>query len=249
MSDRLTRKEMKSRDRFQVAMTSGLEWVQDHRKELIAGAAALVLLVVGLVVWSFWASSREAAAQEALAEAIEVYGAPTGNTAGEDESPGFPSAEARRARARELFDGVRDRYGSTDAGAIAAVYLGKLAVVEGDSERARELWSGFLDAQDDTALAAEVRLNLFDLDRAAGRGEQVATELEGMLARRGRSLPTDVILYQLATTLEMLDREEEAEERYRQIVEEHQTSPYAGVARQKTGGGAQRPPQSFQMPS
>ncbi len=250
MSDRLTRKEMKRRDSFQIFMSTALEYVQRHRRQLIAGVVILVLVVVAVVAWGFWAASREDRAQVALAEAIEVYGAPVEADASEDDpdgdGPTFASDEARRERARELFTRVHDEYGWSDAAAIAEVYLGKLAVASGDTARARELWQEFLDDQDDHALAAEIRLNVLKLDRAEGRAEQVATELEGMLARQRKPLPGDVILHELAVTLEQLGREEEAVERYRQLLEEYQGSPYSAVARQKTSGGG-RP--AMQMPA
>lgn len=250
MSDRLTRKEIKRRDSFQIFMSTALEYVQRHRRQLIAGAVILVVAVVAVVVWGFWAASREERAQVLLAEAIEVYGAPVEADASEDEADGptFASDEARRERAQELFTRVRDGHGWSDAAAIAEIYLGKLAVASGDTARARELWQEFLDDQDDHALAAEVRLNLLRLDRAEGRAEQVATELEGMLARQRKPLPGDVILHELAMTLEQLGREEEAVERYQQLLEEYQGSPYSAVARQKTSGGgrpAMRMPANF----
>jgi len=255
MSDRLTRKEMKRRDRFQLAMTSILDWIQDHRKHLVIGVVVLVVAVVAAVGWTFWSASREGDAQALLNQAIDAYGAPVGDQAAQDsaddDGPHFATDQERLDRSKELLDQVRDRYGSSDAADIAGVYLGKIAEEEGDSDRARELWQSYVDSHPSTALAADVRLNLFELDRANGRAEQVATELEGLLARENKPLPGDVILYQLATTLEQLGRKQEATERYQQLVSEYQTSPYLSEAQSKLGGagggGAATP--TFQMPS
>lgn len=237
MSDRLTRKEIKQRDSFVLAMTTALEYVQAYRKQLIAGVVILVLVGVAAVGWTFWMSSREQSAQAALSDALEVYEAPVGDEAAADEDgPTFATEEERRARAKELFQGVVDEYGWNDAAGVATVYLGQIAMDEGDAEQARSLWQEVVDDSGDTALAVEVRLNLLRLDRAEGRGEEVATELEGMLARETKPLPGDVILVELATTLEELGRETEAIERYQQLLDEYQGSPYAEVARQKVAG-------------
>ncbi|MGD2115048.1 MAG: tetratricopeptide repeat protein, partial [Acidobacteriota bacterium] len=200
MSDRLTRKEIKRQDSFQTAMGTGLEYVQRHRSQLILGVVAVVVLVLAATAWSLWSASREDRAQELLAEAIQVYGAPVGADAADGgeadaDTPTFSSEEERWERAAELFGEVHDRFGSTDAGGIAGVYLGKIALAEGDTERARALWRDFVD-DGDHALAAEVRLNLLRLDRAEGDAERVATELEGMLARQSKPLPGDVILHE-----------------------------------------------------
>ena len=255
MSDRLTRKEMKRRDRFQLAMTSVLDWIQDHRKHIVLGVVVLVVAVVAAVAWTFWSASREDDAQALLNDAIEAYGAPVGDQAADssakDDGPHFATDQERLDRSKELFGQVRESYGSSDAADIAGVYLGKIAEEEGDTDRARELWQEYLDSEPSTALAADVRLNLFELDRANGRAEQVATELEGMLARENKPLPGDVILYQLATTLEQLGRDQEATERYKQLVDEYQSSPYLAEARSKLAGsaGAGQAMPSIQMPS
>ncbi len=259
MSDRLTRKEMKRRDHFQLAMTGVLDWIQTHRKQIVLGFVVVVLAVIAGVAWTFWSANREGHAQALLADAIDAYGAPVGDqsadgsaaSAKDDDGPHFATDDARRAKAKELFDEVRDRYGSSDAAGVAEVYLGKIAEEEGDADRARELWQDFLDDAPSTALAADVQINLFELDRANGKAQEVATTLEGMLAQDTKPLPEDVILFQLATTLEQLGRGQEATERYQQIVDEHKSSPYVSEARSKlaasSGAGGATP--SFQLPS
>ena len=249
MSERLTRKEIKRQDSFQTAMTSSLELVQRYRRELVLGAVLLVLAVVALVAWSFWTSSREDDAQVLLAEAIEVYGAPVGDEArAAGDGPVFASEEERRTRAAELFREVEERYGSSAAAAVARAYRGGIAAAEGDVETARRLWREYLDDQEDTMLAAEVRLNLIHLDRASGRSEEVAARLEEMLLAESRPLPGDIVLHELAQTLEQLGREEEAAERWQQLVTDYPASPYAAAARQRTGGGFPGL-QNLQLPS
>lgn len=240
MSDRLTRKEIKQQDTFQTTMATALDLVQRYRKHLIAGAVAVVVVVLAVVAFALWSASRERQAQEVLAEAVAAYGGPAAEAAGETGDP---------ARARELFEQLHDDYGSTDAGAVAAVYLGREAASEGDLERARELWEDYLDAHPEGLLAANVRVNLIALDRAAGRGEEVVARLEEMLEDEDRPLPEDVVLYQLATTLDELDRPEEAEAHYQRLADEYPGSPYGQLARQKVGGAVPGAPAFAGLPS
>ena len=246
MSDRLTRKEIKRQDTFQTTMSQSLDWVRTHRRELIVGVAVLALAVAGLAGWAFWLRATEDDAQAILTEAMRAYRAPVdpdeepgaADAAGPEEELSFPSVEARRARSKELFERVEERYGASDAAEVARVYLGEIAAVEGDAERARELWQDFLDEHPEHMLGAEVRLNLYALDRSEGRGEEVAAALEAMLADEERPLPEDVILHELALTLESLGRAEEATEHYQTLLTEHPQSPYAPAARQKAGSSA-----------
>jgi len=239
MSDRLKRKDIKQRDGFQLAVTTALEYVQTYRKQLIAGVVLLAVAGLAVVGWALWSASREDRAQAVLAEAIEAYGAPVGEDAADQadtDGPTFATEEERRARATELFQQVVDDYGWNDASGVARVYLGQIAMDEGNTDRAQELWQEVVDDAGDNILAAEVRLNLFRLARADGRGEEVATELEAMLVRENKPLPGDVILIELATTLEELGRDVEATERYQQLLDEYEASPYADEARRKLAG-------------
>lgn len=241
MSDRLTRKEIKRQDTFQTTMAQSLEWVRAHRRELIAGVAILALAVAALAGWALWLRATEGDAQALLAEAMAAYRAPVraeedeGAAAGPDEEQSFPSVEARRERSAELFGRVVGEYRASDAADVARVYLAEIAAVQGETERARELWEDFLDEHPDQMLGAEVRLNLYALDRAEGRGEEVAAELAAMLEAADRPLPEDVVLHELASTLESLGRGEEATEHYQRLVNEHPQSPYTIAAREKTG--------------
>lgn len=256
MSDRLTRKEMKREDSFQVFMARTLAFVQEYRRVLILTVVLLVVAVVAGVGWIVYLETTEDDAQMLLAEAVEAYGAPIEGQEGADEATGgdddlsFPSPEARRERASELFHRVIDEYGASEAAGVARAYLGELAAAGGDLERAEALWQEFLDDEPEHALAAEVRLNLYALKRAAGEGEEVAAELRQMIERERRPLPQDVALYELAVTLEELGREEDAAIYYQRLVDEFADSPYAAAAREKTGEtGFQGMPPQMQMQS
>lgn len=239
MSDRLTRKEMKQQDGFQVAVGRTLDTVHRYRRQIVLFAGVLVLLVVAVIAWFVYVSSIEDDAQALLAEGMEAYGAPlAGDETAEQDGATFPDEESRTARAEEIFGQVVDEYGMSDAADVARVYLGDIAAERGDAERARELWSDFVDEHPDHMVAAQVRLNLYALERAAGQGEQVAAELEEMVSDEDRDLPLDVALFELATTLEQLGREDDATVYYQRLVDEFGESPYAMAARQKIGDGA-----------
>jgi hypothetical protein len=246
MSERLTRKEIK-RDEFVEAVESSVSWVEQHGRTLILAGVAVVALVAAGFGIHFWLQARTTAAGEALSEALEVYRAPLGDAAPEGwDGPTFADEAARRQRAKELFAGVRDDYGSSEAASVAAVYLGQIATEEGDLARARELWSGFADSHGEHMLAGQVRVNLLHLDRQEGRGEEVVARLETMLgeAPEERTLPADVVLWELGVTLEELGRGEEAQSTYRRLSEEYPTSAYASQARAKLPAEAGATPPS-----
>lgn len=237
MSHRLTRKDMK-RDELREGLGTVVDFLRDYGRWIVAGIVALLVLVAIAAGYREYQQRREVAATEDLAEALRIYQAPivpVGTTPPDADQPTFSTEESRAARARELFDEVRAEHDGTDAADIAKVYRAELATQEGDLALARELWEGFLERQKDHMLAAEVELNLMSLDRLEGRGDELITRLNTMLdLPEGASLPTDLLLNQLAITLEDAGRAEEAGQAYRRIIDEYPSSPYVVAARAYT---------------
>ena len=233
---RLTRQEMK-RDEVREWMVGVYEWLYDHLRLIIQIAVGVLILgVAGVLVWS-WMQNRDNRARQALADAMEIYQAPVVEAAeaqpDDEDAPSFASEEARRTRARELFDVVHDSWSSSESARIASVYLGRIAQEEGDLERARELWSSYVEARETSALTGMVYLNLWSLDRQQGRQEQVEQEIRAQLDATSARLPEDTLLYELGVTLEDQGKTEEAREIFERLVEDHPTSPYTTDSRQR----------------
>ena len=255
---RLTREEIQ-RDEVREAVVSASTWFADHVRQILIGVAVAIAVVIGVVLFLSYQNRREAEASFQLSEALKVYRAPidvpetdaiddlfgtppdsaqtpVAEDDGEDEGLSFASEAERRAEARVALEAVQESYGSTASGRLASVYLGQIAAAEGDTATARELWAEYLETNGgDHALAVSLQLNLYSLDRADGRGEQLAAELRGAVATETSALPKDALLFELAATLEQLGDEEGARETFQRIVEEYPDSGYAIRARQQLG--------------
>ncbi len=255
MSQRLTRKEIK-RDEFTSVMGRGVEYAETHIRTMMLAIGAVVAAVLISFVIYLLLGMRSEKANEALARAIKVYNAPveaTGAKPDDPKSPSFADEAARTARAKALFEAVRDDYGMSDAADVAGLYLAQVAVSEGNLDQARKLWTDFVDDHGDSLLAGEARINLIHLDRQQGKGQDLAQRLKTMLEEQEPPLPKDVLLNELGQTLEQLGRREEAAQAYRQIVDDYPQSRYRGEAQQKlsaldptrAGGGAGTPMQAI----
>ncbi len=239
MSQRLTRKEIKHDirdDEVRHVLVRVFEFMQERPNVVVGAVIGFVVLVLGITALLSYLDSRGDQASEGLASALKIAAAPVnadGATPEDPEDPSFASAEAKRARAKEAFEGLRG-VGSSVAGEVANLYLADIAASEGDHETAREIWESFLADHDDHVLALSVRLNLIHLDRQNGRTQEVADELQRELDSATKTLPEDVILFELAQTLEALDQDDEALELYQRILDEHPKSPYTADARRVT---------------
>ncbi len=239
MSQRLTRKEIKHDirdDEVRNVLVRVFDFMQEKPKAVVGAVVGFVVLVVAISGVLAYFDSRGDSASEDLASALKIAAAPVTEDGAEPEDPdepSFASEEAKRARAKEAFEGLRG-VGSNVAGDVADLYLADIAVSEGDAETARGIWESFLADHEDHVLALSVRLNLIHLDRQNGRTQEVADQLQRELGSASKTLPEDVILFELAQTLEALDQQDEAFDLYQRILDEHPKSPYTADARRVT---------------
>jgi len=237
MSQRLTRKEIKQKDSFLEQVGSMIEFVAENLRTLIWIAVGIIAGVVIVLVVLGMRRSRETEADRELAGAIRILEAPaqTGTATPVDGEPVIQPDESRRASALEAFDSLIDEYSGTRAADIASAYLGGLAAETGDLEAARAAWERYLESDSTSLLATEVEVNLMALDRAQGRGDELVTRLRARLSSGDSTLPPDLLLFQLALTLEDLGRTEEAVATYQRIIDDYSNSTYAAEARSRMG--------------
>ena len=235
MNQRLTRQDMK-RNELSTALGKGYDYAESHGRTILMAAGAVLALALLAGLFYMYRSSQAEKANTALAKAIEVYQAPIDPAAPKPDdplSPTFADAAARQTKAKALFEELHDKYGSTVAGDVAAVYLAQIAMAENQPDRARELWNDFVDEHGEHLLASQARLNLIRLDRSQGKGQEVAGTLTAMLDEAEPPLPMDVILNELAATQEQLGKKQDAIQSYQRILDEFPQSPYAREAREK----------------
>ncbi len=184
----------------------------------VALAALAVVAVLAL------RSARESRAQAALADILVAFEPPFDPASPEPsdlEAPSFATGSERSAPARQRFARLIEEHEGSAAAEVARVYLADLEARAGRFVQAREIWQGLAEGGDDE-LAAIAELNLIRLDRKEGRLEELVSTLESRLESQESSLPTDVLLFELASTLEQLGRHEEVGriKRFEEVVPE-----------------------------
>jgi tetratricopeptide (TPR) repeat protein len=248
MNDRLTRKEIR-RDEFADVVGKGMEYAETHTRAILyaVGAIALVTLLTGAVY--LFLNHRTDKANEALGHALKAYAAPVDASApkpDDPQAPSFATDAARKERSRQLLQGVRDDFGSTDAADVADLYLAEMDAENGKLADARKVWESFVKEHKGHMLAGQAQLNLLALDRKEGKAQEVVQKLRAMLEDAEPPLPQDVVLYELGDTLEQLGQKPEALLQYQRILDEYPQSPYHSEAQQKVA--ALDPTRSVGMP-
>ncbi len=175
-----------------------------RRRRWRAGSVILVLAVVAAAGVLANRVVRDGRAQTALDDALLTSRVP--GRLGETE--------------RRLERLIVDYRGSSAAWA-AHGHLAELEAANGRSAEARALWQRLAEGGPGD-LAAGAEMNLIHLDREQGRLEELAGRLESLVESGESSLPEDVLLFELAQTLEQLGRHDEARriKRFEEVVPE-----------------------------
>lgn len=222
MTARITRKQLKE-DEFVSVVDTVMRWLVANWRPLTAAlgaVAAVTLLWWGATLWSGGRSDR---ASYLLHQAVAAY----------DQARSAGEAQADLGAAESQLQEVVDRYGRTDQGDVARLYLSRIALDRGDTDAARDTLVRLSRTRKGDMIGRLATLDLISLRIASGQGAEVAAELEGMISGKDPRLPRDAALYQLG----LLYIEEQKLDRAREVLgtlaEEIPDSPYAGEARQK----------------
>ena len=132
--DRLTRKELKS-DRFALEVQHSVEYVSEHRRQLVKWVAIGVVAVVLIVAFFVYRNYSRTVRQEKLAAAMLTVNATIG-PAQNEYVLAFPTQDARDQAYIKAFTEVATKYPGTDEGLLAEFYLGTHASDTGKMDEA-----------------------------------------------------------------------------------------------------------------
>ena len=110
--DTQTRHALKQ-DKFVSVTASGLEWIGEHRSNFVAWLVGFVLAAGLVVAGIFVYQKREAAANQLLGQAMDIYETPLAqpNQPAEPGQKTYATAAERAKAAYPLFRQTADQYG------------------------------------------------------------------------------------------------------------------------------------------
>jgi tetratricopeptide (TPR) repeat protein len=233
--DTQTRHALKQ-DKFVNVTTSGLEWIGEHRSHVVAwvvGVALAAAIVVGsLVVYQ----KREAAANQLLGQAMDIYETPL-TQPNQPVEPGmktYATAADRAKAAYPLYRQAADRYSWLTAGEMARYFagateldMGQQSAAEADLEKATHASNG--------NLAALAKIALANLYAQTGRNAQAVTLFQDVIAHPTTTVPKAEAQLQLAGLYETT-QPQEARRLYAEIKDQNKETEAGQIAAQKLQG-------------
>ncbi len=221
--DRLTRKELKS-DRFALEVQHSVEYVTEHRKQVMrwAGAGGAVVLI--LVAFFVYRSYERNVRQEKLAAAMQIMNATIGPSQS-DYAVTFPTTAERDKAANKAFTELATKYSGTDEGALAEFYLGTTAADAGNIDEAAKRYKIVVD-EGSAPYASMAKLSLAQIYAAQGKQSEAEKLIQSVIDH-----PTELVSKESATIAlaKLVAVKDPA--RARKMLEPLRGSPRSGVSR------------------
>ena len=70
---KITRKELRQPDWFQVTSDKSIDYIQDHKAQAMAAVAVVILILVGIWSWRSFKENQNVAAAQEFTKAVEFY--------------------------------------------------------------------------------------------------------------------------------------------------------------------------------
>jgi hypothetical protein len=185
-----TRRQLKE-DKFAETAREAADWASGHRRPVIWGIVAVVLVAGAAIGIYFWlnhvnevANMDLGVAMRTLSEPLRPAGSPP-PPAGVD--PGYTTLAERAKAAGKQFQAVADKYGYVRAGKIARYMQGVTAMQAGDNAAAEQQLKTAAGSSDKN-VAALAKMVLASLYRSSNRLSDAARIYKDV-----QDHPTDVV--------------------------------------------------------
>ena len=225
-------------DKFAQAAQGGVSWVTEHRsgvmRWVISAAVVLVVVIGGLVFWSF----RSSAAENALGAALDTYSAPL-NQPGAPAEPGTYATAADRAKAaNQQFAAVASQYGYMPEGAKAHYFagvthqeLGQTGSAESELKTAAGAW--------DRNVSNLAKLALAGLYHQTGRDPQAIDLYNQLIIKPSTTVSASVAQLALADLYVAENKQDQARALWAKIKDSDKEGTAGSIATQKLAGKQQ----------
>jgi TolA-binding protein len=209
----MTRHQLKEQDEITTSLQGFTEVLIARKKEVSIGLTALAVIVIAFFAWSYYSSSRTAAAQMQLSQAIGIYN-DTANIKSEKERYEKTIVEAQK---------TYDKYGSLPVGKIALYYVALSQEGLGDTAKAVQSLQEVIQ-RGDASIKGVAQFALGGIHKKHGEMQKAIEVYKQLYDSGGYSKAA--VAYELATVYEDNKQVDQAKEFYQKLVTEFPDSPF-----------------------
>jgi hypothetical protein len=229
------------RDDLATVLERASDFAGEHFRGVLAGATAVVVIVLAVAGGRAWWNAREAAQARQLGEVIETYNAPITASLEDLQAarPGvasFTSLEERDRKVLELADAILKNGGSGVAGAGALFYRGIALAETGQTDEAVKAFKDVIARYPGEIFGPMARLRLARLHEGRGEHAEALALFQAIADDASGLLPPEEGILGMARCQEALGRKDDADRLYQRIVSEFPDSDYVSEARSHLTG-------------
>jgi predicted negative regulator of RcsB-dependent stress response len=194
----ISRKELK-KDELRDSFVHGAEAVYSHQRLAASVIGAVLIVLVAILGWRFYAERQTGKASAALDDAMQVYNARI-RTAVEPADPGEITYTAEKNKfedaAKKLL-AVASKYSRTRPGQMARYYAALSYEQLGRNEEAQKSLQEVANSGDNE-IAAVARFALAKLYDRTGKGDDAVKLYQQLIAKPAVLAPKPVVMLALA---------------------------------------------------
>ncbi len=239
--DRQTRKDLKT-DKFAEDVFDVFDWASAHKAEVARYGAILVAVVLIIVGVVYYNRAQAAAREEALAKALRIDDATTGDVVQPTNLHFDTDAEKDKARVKAFTD-LSAKYSGTHEAAMADMYLASYAVDAGNLAEAEKRYKKVVDDAP-KAYAGLARLSLAQVYASEGKMADAEKILRDAMANPSLTVSKEHATIVLA---ELLAQSNPAEAH--KLIDPLRTSLRGAISRTALTDSANLPPVNAAAPA
>jgi tetratricopeptide (TPR) repeat protein len=223
---KITRKELlKKPDEFVTVTARMLQWADAHRKRLVYGVSAVVIVALLLAAYQFVSSRAEKRAFQLLAENLAKY---------EDLRGQQDPAKAYQAVSGE-FQQLIDKYGGNEGGKLARVVYANICFEAGQYQQAIDLYKQALTDFEGEPLVRNLILSGLGYAHEQLNDFAAAAKYFDRLVHDPKALMPEEAWFNLGCLYAKLGEGEKSRQAFQKILSDHRDSIYYDMVKERLG--------------
>jgi predicted negative regulator of RcsB-dependent stress response len=207
----MTRHELKEQDDITTSLQRFMEFVYARQKEILVGAAVLIVIVLAVFGWNYYSTRRTTNAQTQLSQAIAIF-----NDGTKPEKERFEKSLAEAQK-------THDAYPSLPAGIIAQYYMALSQEGLGDTPKAVQNLQEVVQ-RGDAGVRPVAQFALASIYKKHGETAKAIEVYKQLYDSAGYSKP--VVAFELGELYEANKQPDQAKDYYQKLVSEFPDSAF-----------------------
>ena len=230
-----TERHQLKQDRFLTTLNETMLQIEQHRKRMLAGVVALVVIGAAVTGYLLWQRNRNEQAARMLTDAVVIAEAPVADAEDAPKPPSgtYTSERAKLEASLPKFLAVAEAFPKTQAGLAGRYHAAANLAALGRYEEAAKRYQEVVDLAGDSVYGSMARLGLAEAQLSQRQFEPAINTFKQLSVNPAAEVPVDGVLMQLGRAYLLAGRKPEAVQSFKRITSEFPTSPFAAEARRE----------------